>query len=295
MTERDKIILAIYHHEENDNMAFLDHYMDPVANLVTEMTEKLATAKVDLQRHEDFYELHYFKFVLQCLSLKHLFQGTPLNSIKLDFKFRDLSSIYNGCRALMETFLTINYLYYNHKSTDQAMFRYLLYVASGLHARQSYPSNEDESKEKKEHEKNELEKIIAEIQSNSYFKSVHPDKQKYMLTKIQAYEMGMKEMITESRLDNEAFHTMWKLYSNYSHSEYIEAMQIRNYLNNPTQHNGVLYHAFRLCFMLLCYQVVKLSEKFEIAKKVFDEQTLVTRTMIEFYNNLIYGIKLGKP
>lgn len=293
-SERNKILLSIFTHEDKNNIAFFDHYTVSLTNLIVTITEKLAAEKIPLKRHEDYYEIHYFKFVLQILSMKHLFEGTPLHSIKPDFRFRDLSSIYNSCRALIESALTINYLYYNPKSDEQATFRYLLYILSGLNNRQSFPAVSEEVKQKQVAEKSEIDNIIIEIKANSYFNSLHPSKQKDILGRLHAYEIGMKKIITESGLDNDIFHSMWRLFSNYSHSEYIEAMQTREYLKNPAEHSSTLFSTYRICFMITCYLITKMIKRFDLAKKVFEEQTLEIKTIVEFYNKLIIGLRLNR-
>lgn len=295
LTEKDRVILSIHINEEKNNLTFLDHYIEASSNLIVAITEKLATEKVQLKRHEDYFEVHYFKFVLQTLSLKHLFEKTPFKSIKPDLNLHDLSTIYNCSRSLVESFLTINYLYYNCKSDEQATFRYLLYIVSGLNHRQSYPVPSEDMKKKKAFEKTEIDKTVAEIKTNTYFTTLLEWKQNDLMGKLPAFEMGMKQMISESGLDNDIFHTMWRLFSNYSHSEYIEAMQLREYLKNITRFNDAIYNAYRICFMLNCYQIIKLTERFEQAKQLFNEQSLELRTIIEFYNQLIYGIKMNKP
>lgn len=294
LSERDRIFYSISIQEKKEDIAFFHHYIESVSNLIVTITEKLASEKVQLKRHEDYYEVHYFKFVLQTLSLNHLFNGTPLKSIKPGLNLFDLSTIYNVTRSLMESFLAINYLYYNHKSEEQATFRYLLYIASGLNSRQSYPATTKENLEKQAFEKTEIQKAVDEITGNIYFKSLPDYKQKDLLKRLHAFEMGMKEVITEAGLDNDIFHTMWRLLSNYSHSEYIEAMQLREYLADPSRHTKTIYNAYRICFMLNASMTIKMTERFDVAKKIFDEQSLETRTVIEFYNGLLFGIKANK-
>lgn len=293
-TERDKIFYSISMQEQKEDISFFHHYIELVSNLVVTITEKLVSEKVQLKRYEDYYEVHYFKFVLQTLSLNHLFNGTPLKSIKPGLNLFDLSTIYNATRSLMESFLAINYLYYNHKSEEQATFRYLLYIASGLNSRQSYPASTKENLEKQAFEKNEIQKALDEITGNAYFKGLPEYKQKDLLKRLHAFEMGMKEVITEAGLDNDIFHTMWRLLSNYSHSEYLEAMQLREYLGDPSRHTKTIYNAYRICFMLNANMVIKMTERFDVAKKIFDEQNLEIKTIIEFYNGLLFGIKANK-
>lgn len=293
-SDKDKILLTIADNETKRNIDFFKEHIEKVSTLIVTISERLSAEKVNLKRHEEFYELHYFKFVLQTLSLKHLFEGTPVKSIKVGHSLYDQSTIYNSTRALIETSLTINYLYYNHKSEDQATFRYLLYIASGLNNRQSYPATTKENKDKKEVEKAEIEKILAEIKSNAYFNSLPSYKQNSILGKLQAFEIGMEQNISESGLDTGIFHTIWRLLSNYAHSEYIEAMQLRGYIYNISSHNDSMYNDYRLCFMLNCYQIVKMTEHFELAQVVFEEQTLEIKTIIDFYNKLLLGIKLNR-
>ncbi len=293
LSEKNKIILAIAAHEDNGNLDFFNKHIDTISNLIVTITERLTKEKVQIKRHEDYYEIHYFKFVFQTLSLKHLFEGTPLKAIKPDHSLHDLSTIYNSTRSLIETSITINYLYYNHKSDEQAVFRYLLYIAGGLNNRQSYPATIKENIEKRDFEKEEIQKILTEIKSNTYFISLHPHKQNSILGRLHAFENGIDQRITESGLDSDLFHTMWRLLSNYSHSEYIEAMQLIEYLNNISSHIGRIFSAYRICFMLNCYQIIKMTERFDLAKTVFQEQSLETQTIIDFYNKLLLGIKLN--
>jgi len=294
MTEKDKILYSINIHDEKENLDFFKHYNEAICNLITQITEKLAEAKTQIKKHEDYYETHYFKFVLQSLTLRHLFDGTPLKLIKPGHSYIDISSIYSLTRSLMESFLTINYLYYNPKSEDQANFRYLLYIASGLNSRQKFPVNSEASKKKQEAERQEIEAILSEIKENKHFSTIHPDKQKHIFGKMLAYEIGMKEVIDESGLDKGIFHTLWSLYSNYSHSEQLEAMQLREYIKDTKGYSGTIFGTYRISFMLICFQIIKLTERFELAKEIFDSQSLDIKTIIEFYNSIILGLKLEK-
>lgn len=290
ISEKEKLISSIFILEKNRNIEFFDEHLTYLSNLIVSITKKLATEKTPLKTHEEYLEEHYFKFIIQLLSLKQLFKGTPLNALNTNHKFQDLSSIYILTRSIIELSLTIDYLYYNSKSDEQSRFRYLLYIVGGLNNRQSFPTLSNDNNNKKDIEKIEINKMINEIKNNLYFKSIYPKKQNHILGKLQAFEIGIKEMITESGLNNDTFHSTWRLFSNYSHSEFIEVMQTRDYIKNPNEQISILFNTYRICFMLACYQIIKLTKRFKEANIVFEEEPLETKLIIEFYYNLFIKV-----
>jgi len=291
MDEKTIFLLDLYKRDKEKDFQLIHNHFERISNVIIEITNKLSEQKTVLKEYEDYYEVHYFKFVLQGLSIQHLFNGTPLRYLKPNAVYHDISSIYTLSRALLESFLTINYLYYNFKSEEQAIFRYLLYSASGLNQRQSYPANTAEHNSKKEDEKKEISSYIDRIKCNSYFLSLHIEKQKYLLARLLSYEIGKEEIFIECGLDKETYHTMWRLLSNYSHSELIEAIQVKLYIKNQKAAKETLYTTFRFCLMLNSYLLIKLTERFDLAKQIYNDSDSTTKYATEFWKTILMGNK----
>ncbi|MBI4931809.1 MAG: hypothetical protein HY841_13665 [Bacteroidetes bacterium] len=291
MNEKENFLFSILNDDERKDFQMIHTHFTNTSNLTIKITDKLPKEKVLPKEYEEYFEVHFFKFVLQGLSIKHLFNGTPINYSNNNVIYHDISSIFSLSRSYLESFLTINYLYFNFKNEEQAIFRYLLYSASGLNRRQSYPTSNIENTSKKEEEKKEIDFLINRIKVNTYFLSLHPKKQKDLLTKLLPYEIEKEKIFIETGLDSMSFHTMWKLFSNYSHSEFIEAMQVKLYINNQKEFIATLYGTFRFCLMLNCYLLIKLVEKFDFAKQIYNESNSTTKYAVEFWKKILIGIK----
>lgn len=195
-------------------------------------------------------------------------------------KFYDISSIFVLLRELLENYLTFNYLFINSKSSKDIDLKISLYKYRGLQRRQNYqliPNNHQTIIK----EKIELEKLKKRILNN-------PSKNNY--DKIKNWEKFLEsanknklftwtEMIENSKLDTDYFVSLWALFSNYAHSEYISIIQIKDAYNNSDK--SLLYEKTKVYESLLILLSLTIKEFVELFRDSLFSQ----------YDSLDFSIK----
>ncbi len=291
---RQKILLEIVRQfDQKDITSVLADYK-VINNFLGDCMNELHTAKITITFWQEYFETHLFKFNLLNSSLIQEFEGIEIpGSININHKKTyNLSALYLLGRSQLETFFIIKYLYLNIKSDEHGAFRYFLYEYGGLCTRQEYPATTVEHKAKKNLEKKRIEDLKGILQTNEYFKSLPSHKQKAALNSKQPKEIGWTDIIKESGLDD-AHHMNWRFYSNYAHSEFIEAMQLKNFFLNPQNIVGTCFHTLTCFMMFPSMLIISLTDKYPVLKELFNAQSIDLKTKIEIWN--IFGLEHTLP
>lgn len=199
-----------------------------------EMINTIFDAKILLPEWKLIIETLIFKMIFNSYSIINLSKGYEVSYKKeLKGNIIDYASIFSITRTLIENYLTLYYIYIDTKEESEMIFRYKLWESSGLISRQGYdlPNSDDnliqKFASKKAEEKIILEKLILELEQMEEYKQL--DKQK--LKKLKTYGLPRIEswhtLIEKSNLRNEFFKNIYSHFSNYSHSEYISILQIK--------------------------------------------------------------------
>lgn len=119
--------------------------------------------------------------------------GTTLN------KIIDPTIVASLIRNIYETAALFNLIYRNTKSKEEKTILHLLWVHSGLRYRQRFESViiTEENRKKYEHEKKEIENIVAEIENNELYKRLDEKNQGKIKTRLKEKEYLMRFNNTE--------------------------------------------------------------------------------------------------
>jgi|694.fasta_scaffold00101_99 hypothetical protein len=265
-----------------------------INNFLGDCIDQLHSHQVAVAFWEEYFETHLFKFNLLNASLIREFDGIEVPATKNAVKTKtwDISALYLMARSQLETYFILKYLYLNVTSDDQGAFRYFLYEYGGLCIRQEYSATTPEHIAKKKFEADRIEELKTILQNNSYFQTLPDYKQKDLLNRQRPKEIGWSEIISESGVD-EIYFNNWKYYSNYAHSEFIEAMQLKSFFLNPSRIPGTIHHTLVSVMMFPSMLITSLVVKYPILKTLLDNQTLELRTKIEIWNK--FGLDHSMP
>lgn len=119
--------------------------------------------------------------------------GSELN------KLIDPTIVASLIRNIYETAGMFNLIYRNPKSKEEREILYLLWVHSGLKYRQRFKSviTTEENQKKQQHEMEQIDKIVKEIESSSLFKSLDEKSQGKIHTKLRDKDYLMRFEGTE--------------------------------------------------------------------------------------------------
>lgn len=295
MIDRNKIILEVARQiTQKDIQATIVDYK--VFNgLLVKFVDTLHAAKMKCPFWQPYFETHLLKFALLNSSLIKEFEGVnftrPDNN--KDHKTYNVSALYLLARANIETFLLIKYLYLNFKNEPQGIFRYTLYEWSGLKTRQNFIATQPDTIAKKADEKITIDQLEIIINQNTYFLDLPEYKRKDILKNARAKEIGWKEIVTESGLEQSFHHFNWEFYSNYAHSEQIEAMQLKALFLDPAKIHENVYHTLNCTIIYETMLLSDLKNRYTEFESIFNALPLDQKTKIDFWTK--FGITFKMP
>lgn len=294
MTTRDNYLIQIY--RQFNARDFERHVADfnELIELVNDMQEAIYNGKSSIKPWQTNLEVLVTKFSILCSSIAQLSIGTKVRARKTEITVYDIHSFYVLSRSMMESYLMINYLNFTPKNDEQGEFRNDLYALSGLTNRQEFETITKEGQTKKLKEKKEIEQLKEKIEKNKYFKSLTSDKQRKLLKDAPAREMGWEQLIKATRIRNRESLVIWKLYSNYAHSEYLSSIQLKDYFKDVTLMKETILTSLIQNIVTLSILISDLTETFLSAKLKFNMTKQETRTKVEFWGTLGRGEQNGQ-
>lgn len=295
MTDRNKIILEVARQmDQKDTEATILDYKS-FNGLFVKFIDTLHSEKMECPIWQPYLATHLFKFSLLNSSLIKEFEGVTFNrpDNNGEYKTHNVSALYLLSRATIETFLLVNYLYFNHKDESQGIFRYFLYEWSGLKTRQNYIATHPDSIAKKASEKTTIEDLENGIKLNTYFLSLPDYKRKNIINSGRAKEISWKEIVSESGLEQSSHFSNWEFYSNYAHCEQIEAMQLKELFQSQQKISDNVYHTLNCTIIYEAILILNLKNKYKQFEEIYDAQSLSLKTKIEFWAKI--GIEFKIP
>lgn len=247
------------------------------------LANSLYDGKVKIKPWQRYMEILLFKMCQHTGSLVDTIKGLDRPTHKKDGKFRypDLCSSYVLARAIMETYLMTYYLNFDSKDADQCEFRRLLYEYSGLSRRQQFFTDTLIGIAKLEQEKVETKGLKDKLNSNKYFLSLNAKRQNKLLLGNEAKEMSFEDILSARGVKSKQVHTLWKLYSNYAHSEYLCAIQMGLYLKNNTETRSAVITVLTEAIMILTLQIHDLLENFTATNIAYNTLDQLTHSNVE--------------
>lgn len=293
MNNEDKIKVLI--DEANSlNLPTLIPSLEKILQANAFVVQSLYETKPKLGIGEVYQETLLIKIIFTSRSILELSKGIEFGILNRKEKSEiiDRSSIYILTRSIIESFLTLEYLYFNNLSREEQIFRYNLWRISGFMSRQDFKKVKNEkfvSKIKKE--KAEIEKLKRVIKKSPFYSKL----KKQDLWKLDKYGlprlMSWSSLLKQSVLRNNLFDKVYKLYSNYAHSEFISMIQLNEgKLSKYDAFNiDTTISTLNIVRVLNCVALSMFINKYEFANKKYQEMDESLRFIIEFWNK--FGIK----
>ena len=233
------------------------------------------------------------KFITQLSSLRNLSKGTNLvfNTFSKSIYVIDVSSLYILSRSLIENYLIFYYLYIENVSKEEKRARWILYEISGLKSRRKILDpkiNYEEKRIKLGSEKIQIEKLTQELNNNIFYKTLDPEIKKKIKNNNLAKIKDWSAIISESNL-SDRFRRSWKLYSNYSHNEYLSLMQIKDYWSKANDTLTVRNHELFNCLTLCSAVIIEYTNLYQEIKNNYEGLDSHKKRIINLLNGVAKG------
>jgi len=266
----------------------------------TQIIDSMYAGNPTLKDGEVFIEIVSMKILLATRSVAELTKGVYLetNTKQGVHKLLDFPSINVLARSILEAYLTLEYLFYNNLNDKEKEFRFKIWRVSGYKSRQNFFDEEDkvqmgdEIKEKLTEESNEIDTLLEEIKEYPYY----ADLNKNDYWKLDRYGIprlcSWSKLLENSTLKTENFSTLYKLFSNYAHSEFISLIQMHgaDILNLGSEQNSLhLKNALRFILMINCVSIIQLKNKFSCTNDSYERLEARQKELIQFWSDFAIG------
>ncbi len=223
--------------------------------------------------------------------------GSELDSII------DPTIVASLTRNLYETVAMFNVIYRNTKSQDEKTILYCLWVHAGLKYRQRFESlvTTKENTQKIEHERKQLDALVAEIESTSLFKSLNDKNQKKIRARLEDKEYLLQfkdsevvflhwQSVTKVIGDgNGILDAMYTYLSLYAHPSNVSVFQFRGMFRDDRAFLKLTTFKLQYVFYLTSVFIADYINLFPSVLRTFESLSLKDQIILNSYNVFLRG------
>jgi hypothetical protein len=258
----------------------ISQILDKLNEILIHQVDELHTQneKIDYWQHP--LEALSFKLSSHIASLRNLLSQSSMPYRGTRLSIMDISSINIIIRAIIENYLTLYHFHFEPIPSNQKEFRFLIYVVSALKNRQAFSTSTPENKAQKERDIIEIGKFQEQLKVNSYFIRLPVKEQKRYLSTKEAKELNWITLLDNSDLKPEIFKDIWRLQSNYAHSEFLSVLQIREH---PKDLNQNAHLMALLGSMILATAINNLGKLFISSKNIIETFDTDNKSLFSYF------------
>lgn len=277
--------------KEKTKLHDLQKNLEEIIIFIGFLIQTVYELKPKLREGEVYIETLITKLIFASKSVLHLSKSQEIGMYRSKEKIEiiDAPSIFILTRSIIETFLTMEYLYFDNIDDLEKDFRFKLWRVSGVMSRQAFSSTVSEIHlEKLKREEQLIEDIKKEIKISPFYMTL----QSQALWKLDKFGLprlkSWGNLLESSRLHSEAFQKIYSLYSNYAHSEYLSMIQINEGNLNKSNQNNVSNVETAILFvqMINSVTVLLLKERFTELEEKYITINDELKTRIELWSGV---------
>jgi hypothetical protein len=248
------------------------------------------------------------KLIIQMMLTKVLHLKTVIAGISFTAqdgatlnKIIDPTIVASLIRNIYETTAMFNLIYRNPKSKEERDILYLLWVHSGLKYRQRFGNvaTTEENKKKQEEEKNSIDKIVAEIENSTLFKSLDEKNQGKIRTKLKDKDYLMRfedkevtflhwhELTKIIGIKNGMLDDIYTYFSLYSHPSNVAVFQFADMFKLGEEAFPELVNFnLKIAFFMFSIFIADYIKLFPTVLQTYEKMSLRDQIVINFHNTL---------
>lgn len=244
------------------------------------------TTNLRVDDYEALSHIFFSKNILTSITIWNIINPIPLKFSKTSdnlFELYDPSSAYVLTRNLFESYVNMYYLLVDYESKEEREFKYLLWNRCWRDERRKMTDSRGIPSSKIKNEEQEIRKIEKNLFSCKFYINLTDKKRKYFNKSNNWSTLNLLGRAKRTSLNEERAFYMYKLLSNYAHSESFAIMQY-NAINNPVEAQKLLYGIpiiYTEAFLALTIDVFK--NYFVSAKEYIEKDDFLKEIIKHWY------------
>lgn len=252
-------------------------------NILIKLTNSLHGDKINLIPWKTWSEPIIFKLCYHASSIIKLNSGTelPFKKNGETLIIFDEPSVFILFRTLLENYLTFFYLFIDQVAEEEKQFRMLVWRYCGLRQRTEFVINTEKERAKQQSEESTVLNLKNEIQSNLYFDK-YSNKLKDVILKGRKPRLfeSWKSLIVKSNFNTDSFQNIYGYKSNYSHTEFISVLQLREGQYGHHKKNTRSHYLMLLLHGIIAKTIIDLKNYFPSIEEHFEKMNIDIKSEI---------------
>lgn len=184
--------------------------------------------------------------------------------------FIDWPSIQVLCRACIEAYLTLSYLYMDPPNRDAAEFRYCSWMIAGFAVRQSFPVVSEQGRRQQQADAKFLKQIRLRLEKTGTFQSLKPKHQNRVVAGHNWPPDTTLTELAEKVFGPEIGVSAYRYLSGHAHSSALSAVQMRD-VEGESEQRKMADGALWLIAQTVAKTTKAYAKKFVYARKALNK------------------------
>jgi hypothetical protein len=269
-------------HQELTNLEYANDVKQNIS-LLLELLNSLYEEKIIIAEWLFWIEPMVHKLAFHSSTILQLFEGTNFSVSNRNFKIFDEPSAIALFRTALENYLTIYYLFFDKITDEEKIFRSNVWKYCGLKQRNDFVTVTENASRKKAKEAVQINNLKQQIIASPTFAGFNEKEKKTILGgKKPRLFYGWNDLIKKAEFRENLLRNLYGYKSNYSHSEFISALQIKDGtygFNINAKEHYILF----LLNILVCKTVIELTQIFPSILVLYESVNDESKFQIEFF------------
>lgn len=292
----EKAILLLNRVTNNDWESRKEILKETISIVNTIINRQSQAKNYFLSERHQISNLLVQKIILHGSSILNLIDGIIVpNKLNKILYLKDPISLHVLFRGLLESYLTLNHINYA-ETEEENDIRFKIWMQYGMRQRgkMTFTAIPEASSILLEEEKNEIENIMNEIISSSFYKSLEDDKQKTFIEQIERdWKFGFKnstylkfswqQLLNKSGINEELFIGTYNFLSWYAHSTCIALWQLNEMYLDERSNSETIYlmKETSIFIAFACTDLIRIDNDLKIQ---YDRLEQDDKDLINMYN-----------
>ena len=200
-------------------------------------------------------------------------------------------SIISLSRCIFESYLVFNYIFIRTQDDmDEFHYRFTLWQLDGFKSRQNFTIFKDESKAKMVKEQSVIAELYEDLYSNSKYKKLSKDEKKQFEKKYFKWHPDWTTVASMAGINKKHWRNTYGFMSQYAHSGYNSAFQIRQ-INSNEEAKSQCLSSIQMVLMIIAKFISEYSTFHQnVANALKSNKNLFER--VNFWTDI--GVDLEK-
>jgi hypothetical protein len=288
MTEIEKYRNELREITDSNNLERDIHDLEKLNNFIFKFTNCLYENNLKMPYHLKELEGKYFRFGNANQSIVSLLKGNKFILITNPANLIDVFSLHSITRMQIESFIIMNYLFFDKVPDTEKEFRYDIYKLHGLKNQASFEINElsENIVIQKGKILNEMAETNQRIVDSQFYIQADNKQKKLYHNPIFAKLVDSKTLFSKFGLERTRIRDLWKLYSNSAHNEHISDRQYNSAIKNGLVDIDTYFLIISVAKLLTARLLKNLVTEFDCVRESYIMLPEKERVPIDVWSNL---------